>query len=333
MFVPSKEPIALSEACLLGLCPSLNAPVVQNDELSPGPARAAIVTFAEEYGDLALAVAIRALESGRVVVYRCRESLGDAEDVARTMEAALTFAEGLGFLFDDDMIDGASGAGRSSALEHWNRLTGDGEVFTTAGVVDPPPPPISELTLPGEGLDGPMEDLLAPEAVTPPAAARRAANGGAAESPVLLLDDLMEVVEETPGEELLLEPEPDIAAERALPGVPDEEPAGQTVTLVPPDDAVPLTKFRRSAPRVDASPKQQSARPLPPATQRPRRAAMAEATKPDLGEASARPTPSAIEAETASGPAALGRIPIVRRRREPESGGRPSLLARILASF
>lgn len=268
MFVPSQEPIALSEACLLGLRPSLNAPVVRNDELSSSPARAAIVTFAEEYGDLGMAVAIRALESGQVVVYRCRESLADDADVSHTMDAALSFAEGLGFLFDDDIIERESGAGRSEALEHWNRLTGDGEVFTASGVAPPPAPPLAAITSAGEGPEVPIEDLMAPDhavAVADPVADVEGS---------LLLDELMEVVEERPR----------------------------------------LSKLRGAAARAG------------PAASEP----LAEPTEPDLGD----PIPErpAAAADPASGPAALGRIPIVRRRREAE-GGRASLLARILASF
>jgi hypothetical protein len=336
MFVPSKEPIFLSEACLLGLCASLNAPVVQNDELAPGPARAAIVTFAEEYGDLSLAVAIRCLETGNVVVYRCRESLVDAKDVARAMETALVFAEGLGFLFDDDMIDGASGAGRSEALEHWNRLTGEGEVFPTTGVVEPPAPPVAEITLPGEGLDAPMEDLLATDSsggVDPDADPNEL-------SAALLLDDLMDGVGDDLGEELLLESAPQLKPDLKPepPVVAEPEPAAPSMTMTappaPPAARAGLSKFRRPADDGEALPARRKRRTRQSQAGRAAAEPLAEATRPDFEE----PEPDPVEAVEVApvpvdGPAALGRIPIVRRRRREPESSRPSLLARILASF
>jgi len=119
MFSLSKDPLPLSEACLHGMCVSLNAPVVYGDDLPPGPARAAIVTYAEDYGDFGMAVGMRALEDGTVAVYRYREPIVDPADIATALEAALIFAEGLGFLFDEDMIDAGSRSGRREALEHW----------------------------------------------------------------------------------------------------------------------------------------------------------------------------------------------------------------------
>jgi hypothetical protein len=324
MFVLCRDPLPLSEACLLGLCASLNAPVVHGDELPPGPARAAIVTFAEEYGDFGVAVGMRALESGSVAVYRYREPLLDADDVARATEAALRFAEGLGFLFDDEMIDRESGAGRSEALEHWLRLTGGAESFTPGSVAEPPSPPIAEITLPGEGLDAPMEDLLAsPE--------ESAGDAGSASSE-LLLDDLMDAVEQSPDDELILMGDSADALE--VDGMDedgsddadlelDDDPAGPapeapTITVdATPEPAAPLTKFRRRPPAADPPARARSAAPEPAGS--PRRPAR-----------EARPEPEGAEEV---GAAALGRIPIVRRRKAPAEGARAGALTRLLASF
>jgi len=256
MFAVCRDPLPLSEACLHGLCASLNAPVVRTDELPPGPARAAIVTFAEEYGDLAVAVGIRALESGSVVVYRCREQLFDAEEVARAVESALGFAEGLGFLFDEDMIDSATGAGRSEALEHWLRLTGGGEIFRPGSVAEPPVPPVAEITLPGEGLDEPMEDLLAD-----PDEPRAGASASE-----LLLDDLMDSMQAAPDDELVLSAEPEVVLEETGAGGPAPDVPRVTASEIadPHAAAAPrLSKFRGTGSRGPAAaPQAAAARPV-----------------------------------------------------------------------
>ena len=70
MFRRSSEPLPLSEASLLALRPALNAPVLNVKFLPVGPARAAIVVFAEEYGGIGLAFGVRSNEAGQVVVFR-----------------------------------------------------------------------------------------------------------------------------------------------------------------------------------------------------------------------------------------------------------------------
>lgn len=323
MFSLSKDPLPLSEACLQGMCVSLNAPVVYGDDLPPGPARAAIVTYAEDYGDFGMAVGMRALEDGTVAVYRYREPIVDAAGIATALDAALIFAERLGFLFDDDMIDENSRSGRREALEHWNRLMGDGEVFAATGVVEPPRAPLAEFTLPGEGLDGPMEDLLAmPEGMDDPAPRAPGAE--------LLLDDLTDLAAESPKDELLLEVEP--ISDPLPTRRPVSTPASAREVVARPSSPgigaqgrVSLSKFRgqTSAPtRVVAPVRTSAARPVRD---------LVEVTRPDLdGPAPDTQRPAANEA--ASGGAALGRIPITRRRKVVESE-RPGLLVRLLASF
>lgn len=316
MFSLSKDPLPLSEACLHGMCVSLNAPVVYGDDLPPGPARAAIVTYAEDYGDFGMAVGMRALEDGTVAVYRYREPIVDPADIAAALEAALIFAEGLGFLFDEDMIDANSRSGRREALEHWNRLMGDREVFAAGGVVEPPSAPLAEITLPGEGLDAPMEDLLAmPESNGEPPAKSAGSE--------LLLDELMDFADESPKDELLLESPPPVAPPipaRPVVAARRVDAAEGRATAAP--DRPPLSKFRaRPATAAPSAPRR-------PAATRPVRE-LVEETRPDLPDGERAVADSS---EAGNGAAALGRIPITRRRVvvEPE---RPGLLARLLASF
>jgi len=125
MFRFSSETLPLSEACLQTLCPSLNSPVVNIDELPVAPAQAAIVVYAEEYGDLILAIGLRSLESGQVALFKYRDALHSPEQVPMAVESARAFAEGMGFLFDDDMLEVDPSMGRHHALLHWNQLMGE----------------------------------------------------------------------------------------------------------------------------------------------------------------------------------------------------------------
>ena len=87
MFRRLSEPLPLSEASLLALRPALNAPVLNVGFLPVGPARAAIVVFAEEWGGIGLALGIRSNEAGRVAVFRNQESI--APDVTIQMPSSL----------------------------------------------------------------------------------------------------------------------------------------------------------------------------------------------------------------------------------------------------
>jgi hypothetical protein len=87
-----------------------------------GPARSAILLFAGEYGGVRIAVGLRSVETGTVAHFAYAGSSDDFETPDRAMDAALTFAEALGFLFDDDVV-GASG--RGEALRIWHDLTGE----------------------------------------------------------------------------------------------------------------------------------------------------------------------------------------------------------------
>lgn len=120
------EPLALSEASLLMLRPALNAPVLNVDFLPVGPARAAIVVFAEEYGGIGLALGIRSTEGGQVAVFRNREAIEELSPLAESLEPALAEAERMGFLFDEDMIDSVPGGeGRAQATALWADLMGE----------------------------------------------------------------------------------------------------------------------------------------------------------------------------------------------------------------
>jgi len=126
MFRRLSEPLPLSEASLLALHPALNAPVLNVAFLPVGPARAAIVAFAEEWGGIGLALGIRSRGGAQVAVFRNQESIEPDVSVATSLEPILAEAERMGFLFDEDMVAAATDdQGRTRALALWGRLMGE----------------------------------------------------------------------------------------------------------------------------------------------------------------------------------------------------------------
>ena len=124
MFRPTSEPLLLSQASLHGFCPSLNTPVVQLEGLPVAPARAAIVLHDAGYGELCLALGVASTDSGKSLVYVYQEPLDFDTTPEQAIDIALHFAEGMGFLFDDDLLSSGEGEGGVTALERWSELMG-----------------------------------------------------------------------------------------------------------------------------------------------------------------------------------------------------------------
>jgi len=141
MFLRRSEPVLLTEEGLEGLCASLNRPVVDVEGLPVGPARSAIALVGRPDGSRGLLVALRSEDSGTVATYEFEGEL--SADPQRALDAGLSFAEGMGFLFDEDMLASGAPARRREALEHWCRLTGD-ELPGAAPLVPEPLLPVSE---------------------------------------------------------------------------------------------------------------------------------------------------------------------------------------------
>lgn len=80
---------------------SLNAPVIAIDALPVGPARAGIALCRDSAGTLDLRIAVRSLRTGQLAVYAPGGSIAAGEPI---VDAALAFAEGMGFLFDEDEV-------------------------------------------------------------------------------------------------------------------------------------------------------------------------------------------------------------------------------------
>jgi hypothetical protein len=227
----TSEPLALSEASLLALRASMNAPVLSVDYLPVGPARAAIVVFAEEYGGIGLAIGVRSNENGQIAVFRNQAPIDASTRVSDVLEPALATAERMGFLFDDDLIaGGASGGGRGQAMEIWAALMGE---LDEPGAPDPDP--ADGATEPLDGLD--------------PAGLARADDED--DDDELLLDDLAEVDLEEISLDLELGDELSEAAVEA--------------TAV---DEAPAAKRSRQPKPAPASRKSAAARSLPPSAKR-----------------------------------------------------------------
>jgi len=160
MFRRLTEPLPLSEASLLLLRPAMNAPVLNVGYLPVGPARAAVVVFAEEYGGIGIALGMRSSESGQIAVVRNQESIDFDVPLADALEPLLAEAERMGFLFDEDLLEVSAGPkGRSQAMVHWAGLMGGME-----GLIPRSPDSDEEPdTLDEDGSVGPLSPSLAVE--------------------------------------------------------------------------------------------------------------------------------------------------------------------------
>jgi hypothetical protein len=170
MFNPRQRPLLLVADRLLGLRLSLNTPVVATAELPAGPARAAIVMYSEG-GKRRFAVAVRALRSGTSVVYELEgEDLNEDTGWAVALDAALSFGESMGFLFDDEELPERSPGALRQALAGVREI------------IAPPGPAEEDRADPELALEEPAEEteILLDDAVEAEAqpGAKRGARGG-----------------------------------------------------------------------------------------------------------------------------------------------------------
>lgn len=304
MFRRTSEALALSEASLLVLRPALNAPVLNVEFLPVGPARAALVAFAEEYGGIGIALGIRSNEGGQVAVFRNQAPIDETASLVAVLEPAIAAGERMGFLFDEDMLEGSGSNGRSQATALWGRLMGELEIPSPARVVPKEPAatePILDLDepLPGEDTSASIPELEIDEDM--------AAQSG----PEITLElDAAPPVSEVPARRETTQP-----TEPIVPAPAEARKASA---------ASKASKQLAKKPAKKASPPE----PPPPVLSKFRHAAEDSATQSRERRAVKR------EAEPASdAPSELGRIPIVRVRRGRDRVKRIPYLARLLSSF
>ena len=119
VFLRRQAPIHLTPERAEELRMSLNSPVVSSPDLPAGPCRAAILVHRELEGTLHLSVGVRSLKTGDHAVWTSDSDLGDAASVDVEIDAALSFSEGMGFLFDDTRVTAAA------AHRAWTELIGE----------------------------------------------------------------------------------------------------------------------------------------------------------------------------------------------------------------
>ena len=314
MFRRLSEPLPLSEASLLALRPALNAPVLNVGFLPVGPARAAVVVFAEEWGGIGVSIGIRSNQGGQVAVFRNQESIEPDVTVAAALEPALAEAERMGFLFDEDMVENAS-TGQSQAMALWGRLMGEVEASS--------PPPATATRL---ARSEPAQDQRPPAVPAP----LRDNTAAVAESiPEFVLEDLAEIeisgisLDVESGTSERIHPEPTLSPQaRSRAARPNPEPAPEATP-----EAEPLVlkeAVEASPPRNSDSASARAA--LPQRTQLSKFRNLDE-------KASGEEIPKDDDAETNDRGSKLGRIPLVRVRRGRDGTKRVPYLAKLLSSF
>ena len=116
---------------------SLNTPVVAIDELPVGPARAGIALCEDPEGAIRLEIAVRSLRTGQMIFYAPDEEFDGERNTVVAVDAALSFAEGMGFLFDEDEIAARGDDGRREATARWRNLV---ENVSELAAGEPPRP-------------------------------------------------------------------------------------------------------------------------------------------------------------------------------------------------
>ncbi len=276
MFFSTPEPGSPDPRRFVALRTSLNAPVVSTEDIPSGPARAAIAMWFEDDQSCSVEVRVRSIATGRMVAYAWEGELSGAREVEMALDAGLSFAESMGFLFDDDVLSGENTIGREMVVAEWEAFEA-GEPAPRA-VVDSVPP-VTE-----------------------------------AEPPDAELLELTEVAADDDIGADLVDPDADLNVELASGWEPDEsEEVPEVAAPAEVPSAATLSKFRGRLEELEAA----DARDSQPGSEEP---------------AQVEP------AKTRGSKAALGRVPLVRKRRpgveaaepKPERGG---LLARILGAF
>jgi hypothetical protein len=186
MYFCRQPPPERGVGALRSLHVSLNTPIVAIEDLAVGPARAAIALEPERGGRSVLVLALRSARTGQLACFAPDEALDSEANAQVALDGALSFAESMGFLFDDDALVELGADGPRAAAATWNELLG---LEAPAPAADVAPDAADELETDGDedaqlevdpepaaGGDAPelwLEDL-APVAAAAPAPAKAA---------------------------------------------------------------------------------------------------------------------------------------------------------------
>lgn len=104
---------------------SLNAPEMMTEGLPCGPAQAVILVGRDPEQRHFLEICVRSVESRTVAAFGFEGDLERDADLDTWVDGALTFAEGMGFLFGDDALCAGDEAAHEKALGHLLDFLGD----------------------------------------------------------------------------------------------------------------------------------------------------------------------------------------------------------------
>lgn len=125
MFFPRTTPLQLAPAQVRGLRLSLNTPVIATEELPIGPARAAILVHQEAGRGETVTIGIRSLRAARVSLFAMDSEVGAETSSDVAFDAALSFAESMGFLFDEEELGDGGAQAKTRCLGLWRDLLGE----------------------------------------------------------------------------------------------------------------------------------------------------------------------------------------------------------------
>jgi hypothetical protein len=125
VFFPRSQPPSLAPAHVRGLRLSLNTPVVATEDLPIGPARAAILIHDEPGRGETVSIGIRSLRAERFAIYGIDPETDGETTFDVAVDAALSFAESMGFLFDEDELGDGGAPARARCFGLWTDLLGD----------------------------------------------------------------------------------------------------------------------------------------------------------------------------------------------------------------
>lgn len=159
MILPAQAPLEPFGWPLRALYVALNSPVVTLESLPTGPASAAVALH-----DEGASLCVRSVRSGQIQWFVTTEDLHGDRRVA--VDAALSFAESMGFLFDDDEVARRGDAGSAEAVAIWRALCGE---ESRTGDADAPE---LELDLASSEAVNSRIEVLLTETLPPPDAPR-----------------------------------------------------------------------------------------------------------------------------------------------------------------
>ena len=158
MIFPSDAPLDRGGRSLHALYVALNSPVVKLEHLPIGPASAALALHAGAKTGVTLVV--RSVRTGRCVFFTSDSDSEDAEHPQAVLDAALSFAESMGFLFDEDAVADRGAAGLRETARVWMEFLGEeyDEEYEDEDPIDAGPDPIAMLAV-AEPLEMLLDDL------------------------------------------------------------------------------------------------------------------------------------------------------------------------------